>query len=236
MSEIKPGTLYSIGIPIGNIRDLSLRAIDLLGSVDIIACEQTPKLKDLLKRASIISKAKFFSYYSYNEKNSSEGIINALLSGLSVAVVSSAGTPRVSDPGYDLVKKAYLNKIQVVPVPGPSAITAIMSIAPIPVDPLIFVGFISPKEGKRRSTIIKYNSLEATVCFYESVHRIEKLLKEILLQWGDVEVFIAREMTKPYESSYWGTVSGSISWLDSNKKGEFVVLVHKKALSNTQDE
>lgn len=221
------GALYCVAVPIGNPKDISERARETLDSVDIIACENTNKLKDLLKRAHIDTSARFMAYYSYNEQESAKGLIKILLEGKNIALVTAAGTPRISDPGYHLVRSAYENKIEVIPVPGAAAFAAAMSIAPIPVDPFLFLGFISPKPGRRDNTLAKYDQFEGTICFYESVHRIKKLLEAIAAKWGDLECFIARELTKQHENLFWGSLSEAIEWV-ANKKGEFVLLVHKK--------
>ena len=221
------GILYCVAVPIGNPGDITSRAVDTLRMVDIIACENTNKLKDLLKRAGIETQARFLAYYSYNEQESAKGLLAKLLEGQSIALVTAAGTPRISDPGYHLVRGAYENDIRVTPVPGPAAFATAMSIAPIPVDPFLFLGFISPKPGKRDNTLAKYDNFEGTVCFYESIHRIQKLLMAILAKWGDLECFIARELTKQHENLFWGSLSEAIDWV-SQKKGEFVLLVHKK--------
>jgi len=221
------GTLYCVALPIGNAEDITLRAIRLLKEVDVIACEDTGKLKSTLIRCGIETKARFLAYYSYNEQRSAPGIMKLIDEGKSVALVTDAGTPRVSDPGFQLIKMAYENGVLVEPVPGPAALTAAMSIAPIPLDPLVFFGFITPKKGKRVNFLERYKEIEATFCFYESVHRIDKLLEAILEVWGDLEVFIIRELTKQHQNRFWGKLSESLSWLAREKKGEFVVFVCK---------
>ncbi len=221
------GTLYSVAIPIGNPGDITRRAVEILSAVDIIACESTAKLKDMLRRCEISTEARFLAYHSHNEKISARGLIEQMESGKSVALVVSAGTPRVSDPGYHIVRAAHESQIAVRAVPGPAALTAAMSIAPLPVDLFLFLGFISPKPGRRDNILQKYNDFQGTVGFYESVHRIDKLLNALLKNWGDAEVFIVRELTKQHENIYWGALSDSLKWLENNKKGEFIVFVNK---------
>lgn len=222
-----PGNLYSVAVPIGNVDDLSRHARETLEKADIIACENATKLKDLLRRAQIDTKARFLTYHSHNEKISAKGLVELLAAGKDVALVVSAGTPRISDPGYHIVRSAYESNIRVRAVPGASAMAAAMSICPLPVDPFLFLGFISPKSGRRDNILKKYGDFEGTVGFYESVHRIDKLLEAILANWGDVEAFVVRELTKQHENIYWGSLSASLDWLKENKKGEFVVFVHK---------
>ena len=220
------GTLYSIAVPIGNIDDITLRAEKILATVDVIACEHTKKFLDLANRASLKTGAKVLAYHSYNEAESAKGLVKLLEEGKNLALVSDAGTPRISDPGFHLFRLAHEKNIKVVPVPGVSALTAIASVAPIPLEPLLFLGFITPKPGKRANLLKKYLDFQGTICFYESVHRVEKLVASFLEVWGNKEIFIARELTKQYEEFFWGTVEEALDWI-KGKKGEFVLLVRK---------
>ncbi|MES0491782.1 MAG: 16S rRNA (cytidine(1402)-2'-O)-methyltransferase [Leptospirales bacterium] len=220
------GILYSVAVPIGNIDDITRRAEKILGSVDVIACEHTQKFRDLANRASIKTNAKVLAYHSYNEAESAKGLVKLLEEGKNLALVSDAGTPRISDPGFHLFRLAHEKNIKIVPVPGVSALTAIASVAPIPLEPLLFLGFITPKPGKRINLLKKYLDFQGTICFYESVHRIEKLILSFLEVWGNKEIFIARELTKQYEEFFSGTVEEAVSWI-KGKKGEFVILVRK---------
>lgn len=221
------GVLYIVAVPIGNPKDLTLRAVETFKSVDIIACENTRKFLDLKSRAGFDTGATLMAYYSYNEQQSSDGLIKKLLEGNNIAMVSDAGTPRVSDPGFHIIRKAYENKIPVKAIPGASGLTASMSIAPIPVDPVLFLGFISPKPGRRTNTLAQYNEFSGTICLYESVHRIIKLLTSIQELWGNVETFIVRELTKQHEEVFWGNLENAIDWT-KNKRGEFIVFIYKK--------
>jgi len=153
-------------------------------------------------------------------------LIKILQEGKDVALVSSAGTPRVSDPGYHIVRLAHEQGIQLVPVPGASAIATAISICPMPLDPLIFLGFISPKPGRRANILKQYSEFKGTICLYESVHRIEKLLNAIDENLPGSEIFIARELTKRYEEYHWGLAKDVLEWV-KGKKGEFVVFFRK---------
>jgi len=221
------GTLYIVAVPIGNAMDISFRAIEIFRTVDIIACENTRKFLDLKMRAGFETSATLMAYYSYNETHSSDGLIKQLNEGKNIAMVSDAGTPRISDPGYHIVRKAHEQKIAIKAIPGPSSLTAAMSIAPIPLEPLLFLGFISPKSGRRDKLLRQYQDFSGTVCFFESVHRIIKLLAAILQIWGNTEIFIIRELTKQHEDMYWGNLEEAIGWA-GKKKGEFIFFVYKK--------
>lgn len=218
------GTLFCVAMPIGNVEDLSVRARFVLTKVEVIAAEDTRKLYDWLKRAGIETQAKIIAYHSQNEKDSAKGIIKLLQEQKNVALVSDAGSPRLSDPGYQLLHLAHQEKLTVIPVAGPSALTALLSIAPLPVEPLLFLGFLSPKSGRRKNTLLKYANFEGTIAVYESVHRIASLMKDIVDVYQNPQVFIGRELTKQYEETFWGTAQEALVWLQ-NKKGEFSFLI-----------
>ena len=178
------GNLYSVALSIGNVKDITPNARDKLQQTDFIACEDTRKLKACLQRLDIKSRAKFISYHSYNEENSANGIVELLKKNKDVSLTTDAGTPRVSDPGYHLIKKCWENNIRVIPIPGVSAMACIISIAPFPVEPLLFLGFLSSKSSRRENTFKKYIDFKGSVCIYESVHRLKKNLENILSVWG----------------------------------------------------
>jgi len=215
-----------VAVPIGNPGDLTIRAKEILESVAVVACEETAKFRALVRNASLSISGKILPHHSYNENNSALGLIKILKTGEDVALVSSAGTPRVSDPGYHIVRLAHEESIQIVPIPGPSALATAMSICPMPLDPLIFLGFISPKPGRRANTLKQYSEFNGTICLYESVHRIEKLLLAIDENLPGSEIFIARELTKRYEEYYWGSLTDALQWI-KEKKGEFVLFFRK---------
>ena len=228
------GILYSVALPIGHALDITERARQILSQVEVIASEDTRKTRDWLRRCGINTEARLLAYHGMNEVQSAKGILISLKEGKSVALVSDAGTPRLSDPGYQLMRAAWEENIRVVPIPGPAALTALISVSPLPVEPLLFLGFTSPKPGRRLNQLARYNDFEGTVVFYESVHRIEKLLEALKESWGDIPVLIGRELTKEHEELFWGDLGEAIDWVQG-KKGEFVLLVRKKTLNSGSD-
>ena len=220
------GKLYSVALPIGNELDLTRRAMDVLQSVDIIAAEDTRKFASLRKRIGLNMEARVLSYHGHNEKGSASGVLALLQEGKHVALVSDAGTPRVSDPGYHLIRTVFEHGIPVIPIPGPSSLTAALSISPIPTDPLLFLGFVSPKPGTRRNLLKKHFTFQGTIAFFESVHRVTKLLVAIEQEWVSAEVFIAREISKIHEEFFWGQVKEAVDW-SVGKKGEFVIFARR---------
>ena len=221
------GTLYIVATPLGNLEDITLRAINTLKSTDAIACEDTRRASILLRHLGISGK-KLISYHAFNEKKAISSILNLLEDGLDVAVVTDAGTPAISDPGFALVRAAYELPAKVIPVPGPSAATAALSACPLPVHNFFFAGFLPHKKG-RKSKLEFLASIECTVVFYESPHRILKLLGEIESIFPGARVFVAREITKVYEEYLCGSASEMIEHFTGEKtRGEFVVVVSPK--------
>lgn len=221
-------SLYSVAMPLGNSDDITLRAVKILESVDIIAAEDTRKFRDWAARVPLRPAGRVFAHHSKNESRSAGEIIRLIKEGSSAALVTDAGTPRLSDPGFRLIREAHEEGIQVVPVPGPSALTALVSIAPVQVDPLLFLGFLTPKKQRRLNILGSYADYKGSVLFYESVHRIEALLYDIHEAWGEVEIFIGRELTKQFEEYYWGTTAKAIDWVQA-KKGEFCLIAVKNS-------
>ena len=221
------GTLYIVATPLGNLDDITLRAIKTLQSVDAIACEDTRRASILLRHLEISGKT-LISYHAFNETKAITSILELLEDGLDIAVITDAGTPAISDPGYALVRAAYEKPARVIPVPGPSAVTAALSVCPLPVHNFFFAGFLPHKKG-RKSKLEFLATLESTVVFYESPHRILKLLNEIQDTFTGSEVFMAREATKLHEEYLWGTPSDMIERFTGEKtRGEFVVVVYPK--------
>jgi len=223
---VSQGILYSVAMPIGNVADFSHRAAETLAAADIIACEDTRKLKDWLRRTGTTSQARFLAYHSHNESASAQGLVKLLLAGKNVSLVTDAGTPNVSDPGYRLIRACMEAGIQVKPVPGASSLTAILSISPFGANPMLFLGFLSPKSGKRVKTLSNYTDFKGVIAIFESVHRISALLADLYASWGNLNAFIGREMTKKHEEFFWGDLEGAIEWCNA-KQGEFVILVKK---------
>lgn len=221
------GCLYCVAMPIGNALDLSLRAKKILAEADVIAAEDTRKLRDWLRRANVKSQAKILAYHAHNEKDSAQGLLQLLRQGQNVALVSDAGTPRLSDPGFSLVSLAHQEKIPLAAIPGPSALTALVSISPLPTEPLLFLGFLSSKNGRRKNTLLRYQDFSGTIALYESVHRVRALMEEICLIYNNPQVFIGRELTKEHQEYFWGSCRDALPWL-LDKKGEFSILVQKE--------
>jgi 16S rRNA (cytidine1402-2'-O)-methyltransferase len=219
-----PGTLYVVATPIGNLADITLRAIDTLKIVDLIAAEDTRHTNILLEKYDI--KTHMTSYFEYNKIQKGDYLLKLLNDGKSVALVSDAGTPGISDPGYNIIRLCIDNDIPVVPIPGPSGIIAALTVSGKPTNEFTFVGFLSPKPIKRKNQLKKLHDEKRTIILYESVHRIEKLLSDILEVCGDTEVVVAREVTKKFEEIRREKVSLSIEHFKAHKpKGEFVVIV-----------
>lgn len=217
--------LYIVATPIGNLEDITLRALNTLKTADLIACEDTRQTVKLLRHYNISDKP-LFAYHNFNERSATERIIAALFEGKSVALVSDAGTPLISDPGFFLVRAAYEHKIRVVPIVGVSALTAAVSVSPIPIRYFHFEGFLPQKKG-RRTRLTRLATLGTTVIFYESPHRLLKLLDDLIEHFGNPTVMIARELTKLHEEIVLGSATELKSKFSSKKiLGEFVVIVH----------
>lgn len=220
--------------PIGNLDDMTFRAVATLRAADCIACEDTRQTRKLLQHFAIDSKT-LISYHNFNERTASTKILDFLRSGKSVALVSDAGTPIISDPGFFLVRAAREEDFRVVPIPGASALAAAVSVSPLPVNRFFFEGFLPQKKG--RQTRLKYLAeLESSVALYESPHRILKLLDELLAHFGDRQIMLAREMTKIYEEFILGTISEvKESFQERKIQGEFVVIVEGKNVKSKKE-
>ena len=221
------GTLYVIGTPIGNLSDLTYRAEEILSSIDLIVAEDTRVSRKLLNHYSI-DFSSMVSYHEKNEKYQAEKLIGRLLLGENIGLISDAGTPCISDPGYRLVNLARKKNIQVMSIPGPSAVTSALSISGIPTDHYYFEGFLQTKKG-RNTRFLSLESLSATIVIYESPLRVVRTLKDIEKYWGDRVVSICREMTKLYEENFFGNIANAIEYFEKTKpRGEFVIMVAKK--------
>jgi 16S rRNA (cytidine1402-2'-O)-methyltransferase len=221
----KKGNLYVVATPIGNTEDITLRALRILGTADRVAAEDTRHTGRFLARHDI--HAKLVSYHEYNERERTPELIAGLLSGESVALVSNAGTPSVSDPGYRLVKEAIENDIRVVPVPGVSAAVTALSASGLATDTFVFIGFPPKKKGKRAALLESLSDETGTLIFYESPKRILSFMAEIIAAIGDRYGVLSREMTKLHEEFLRGPLSEIISELTSRDsvKGECTLLV-----------
>ncbi|MCX6808423.1 MAG: 16S rRNA (cytidine(1402)-2'-O)-methyltransferase [Candidatus Berkelbacteria bacterium] len=223
------GTLFIVATPIGNLGDITFRAIETLKSVDLIACEDTRVTGNLLKHFDI--KKPVVSYFQHSKLSKIEYIIEELQTGKDIALVTDAGTPGISDPGQELIGriKKEEERIKVIPIPGVSAVAAAASVSGMIEKEFYFAGFMPKKKG-RQTKFKQLISLDCPIIIYESAMRLEKTLGEIKGYFGDnVEVFIAREMTKIFEEYWGGTVSDLISDLPSHQlKGEVTLLVRSK--------
>jgi 16S rRNA (cytidine1402-2'-O)-methyltransferase len=223
------GKLYIVSTPIGNLEDITLRALRILREVDIIACEDTRVTKKLIFHHQILKP--LTSYHEHNEKEKAEELVALLESGKNIALVSDAGTPGVSDPGYRLVKLASEKGIEIIPVPGPSAAIAALSVSGLPTSSFAFFGFL-PKSGKKRREFLEnIREHTQTLIFYESPNRILETLKGLLEALGDRQVSVSRELTKMFEETLKGSITEVITVLgERNKlKGEFTVVVEGKS-------
>lgn len=220
-------TLYIVATPIGNLADMSARAIEILKSVDIIAAEDTRHSRYLLDHFAINTPC--LSLHNFNEQQRSSQLLAQLQQGKSIALISDAGTPLISDPGYHLVKSARECGIKIIPIPGPCAAITALSAAGLPTDRFVFEGFLPAKKSARLHALEQVKEETRTLIFYEAPHRIIELLETMITVLGsEREVVIARELTKLFETIKAGTLAEILTWIkaDNNQqKGEFVVLV-----------
>lgn len=219
------GKLYVVSTPIGNLEDITLRASRILGEADIIACEDTRVTRKLLSHLGI--KKTLLSYHEHNESEKSEEIVNELKNGKSVAVVSDAGTPCISDPGYRVVKHASENGIDVISIPGPCAATSALSISGLPTSGFTFIGFLPKTATKIKDKLQKVKYYPETLIFYESPNRVINTLSAIQDILGNRHCSVSRELTKIYEETIRGTLSKVIEKLVEKDKirGEFTIVV-----------
>jgi|TARA_B110000263_G_scaffold212926_1_gene196632 16S rRNA (cytidine1402-2'-O)-methyltransferase len=219
------GTLYLVSTPIGNLADITYRAVDILNSVDIIAAEDTRRSRILLSNYNI--KTRMISYFEHNKYYKIGIIKEKLINGCSVAVITDAGTPAISDPAYKLVREAIRINSKIESIPGPSAVLASIVASGLPTDRFIFEGFLPPKKG-RKKRIENMNNESATIIIYENILRLRKTIKQILEIMGDRPAVICRELTKMHEHIIRGTLSSLLELLESKTfKGECVLLIGK---------
>ncbi|MDD3846198.1 MAG: 16S rRNA (cytidine(1402)-2'-O)-methyltransferase [Syntrophorhabdaceae bacterium] len=218
------GILYVVATPIGNLGDITLRAIDILKEVDLVVAESTSRALKLFNHYGI--KNTILSISSYNEERRSAGIIRSLKGGKKVALITSAGTPCISDPGSILVSRCVAEDIEICAVPGACTVAGIVSVSGLFADRFVFYGFLPLKKGKRKKTIEELSALPYPVVFYESPRRIEETLGYVLAIMGDRKIVVVREMTKLYETTYRGTVSEVIEQISAGeKRGEYAFMV-----------
>jgi 16S rRNA (cytidine1402-2'-O)-methyltransferase len=218
------GTLYIVATPIGNLEDITYRAVRILGEVDLIAAEDTRHSLKLLNHFNI-SKS-LTSYFDHNQQFKGERILESLRLGKNVALISDAGTPCISDPGFNLVRDAVAEGIAVIPIPGACAAVTALSASGLPSDSFTFAGFPPARQGKRRAFLSGVSALPGTLLLYEAPHRLEETLRDILEVMGERQVVVARELTKIYEEFLRGTVSEILASLDQTRvRGEVAILI-----------
>lgn len=223
-ADSSQGVLYLVSTPIGNLEDITLRALRILKEVDLIACEDTRITSRLLQRYEI--RKSLISYFEHNKTRRSEFLIEQLKTGKKVALVSNAGTPLISDPGYELVKKCLEQNIRIVPIPGATALVTALSISGCPADRFIFEGFLPRKPGKRKKRLDLLKDETRTVIIYEAPHRLLKTLKELYESLGNRNITLTKELTKFYEQTRRGMLSTLIEELkDTTIKGEFTIVI-----------
>lgn len=221
------GTLYIVSTPIGNLEDITLRALRVLKEVDLIAAEDTRRTGLLLKHFDI--RTPLTSYFEGNELKKREFLLSKLKEGEKIALVSDAGTPGISDPGFRLIQKVIQNQIPIIPIPGPSAVITALSVSGLPTDAFLFKGFLPHKSKKRKDLLKSLEETRETLIFYESPHRLSESLKDILEILGDREMVLTREMTKVYEEILRGKASEIQNQIEGRRlKGEITLVIEGK--------
>jgi 16S rRNA (cytidine1402-2'-O)-methyltransferase len=224
-NAVDAGTLYLVATPIGNLEDITLRAIRILKEVDLIAAEDTRRARKLLGHYQITSPVT--SYFAHSNTRKTQALLSQLREGSSIALISEAGTPSISDPGYALTRLAIDQNIPVVPVPGPAALIAALSVSGLPTRSFIFEGFIPRKSGRRKNLFLALRDQPRTFILYESPHRVMATLEDLRAVLGEGRrIVIAREMTKLYEEFMRGTIAEVITALTGRSiKGEVTIVV-----------
>jgi 16S rRNA (cytidine1402-2'-O)-methyltransferase len=223
-----PGILYIVATPIGNLEDITLRALRVLKEVDVIAAEDTRHTRILLNHYGI--QTPLTSYHEHNERTKAEALVKRLLQGEDMALVSDAGTPSISDPGFRLVVQAVRAGIQIIPLPGASALTAVLSASGLPTDRVVFEGFLPAKKKQRREKLQALRDEARTLVFYEAPHRLTEALDDVHELLGDREAVLAREVSKVHEEFLRGHVSELIRVLRRREiRGEVTLIISGSA-------
>jgi 16S rRNA (cytidine1402-2'-O)-methyltransferase len=230
MCATMPGTLYLVATPIGNLADITHRALQVLNDVDLIACEDTRHTHKLLNHYGLSTKT--LSYHEHNEQQRATELIDRLKRGTNIAVVSDAGTPSISDPGFRLVRAAIENDIPIVPIPGPSALITALIAAGLPTDEFFFAGFLPARANARRNRLSELQSVPGTLIFYEAPHRLAEALKDAYEILGEREAVVARELTKLHEEIRRGRLSElTAAYAEKTDiRGEIVVLIDRNVI------
>jgi len=231
------GTLYVVSTPIGNLEDLTYRAVRVLSEVDIVACEDTRHSQKLLNHYGI--KTKTVSYHEHNERDRAGELLTSLQSGLDVAIVSDAGTPGISDPGFRVVRMALEAGLGVVPVPGPTALVSALVASGLPSDEFFFAGFLPARSGARRTRLADLASIPSTLIFYEAPHRIAASLEDARAILGEREAVVARELTKLHEEvlrGRLGELAEKFSQAAQEPRGEMVVVIDRNVIASLDEE
>lgn len=229
------GTLYLVATPIGNLKDITIRAVEILSRIEYIACEDTRRTGNLLKILPIrtnttnTTNKKLISYYEQNELHRIPEIITLLTNGSDVALVSDAGTPTISDPGFKLVRQCIEQGIKVESIPGPSSVITALTVSGLPTDKFLFVGYPPKKEGHRKKLfqdiLLIFRNIKTTIIVFEAPHRIVKTLEEMQEVFGDIDIVICRELTKVHEEVRREKISALRGHFTKvSPKGEFVIL------------
>lgn len=230
-----PGTLYLVATPIGNLQDISLRALEILKTVDTIACEDTRHTRKLLTHFGISKK--LVSYHEHNERERAEELTEMLKQGKSIAVVSDAGTPAICDPSFRIVQKAHEIGAKVVPIPGAVAFINALIASGLPTDSVFFGGFLPSKKGERQDRLREVKDISATLVFYETPHRLAKSLADCLEILGDRKAAVARELTKLHEEIVRGDLQElAEKFNEKQTKGELVLVIDRRKTDNRKSQ
>ncbi len=231
----KSGILYVVATPIGNLEDITLRALRILKEVDFILCEDKRVTVKLLNKYEI--KTKLIPFHKYNEKTEAENILSNLKAGKSIALVSDAGSPLISDPGAELISIVYENKFKVITIPGASALISALSVCPIKFNEFTFLGFLPDKASKRNEVISSLAENSSIVVLYVAPHDFKKYIKEIDVQYSDINIFYARELTKIYEETWYGKIKDLLDLLEKKElKGEIVLVLDFREIKSKRVE
>ena len=227
---MEKGKLYVVATPIGNLEDITFRAIKILKLVSFILAEDTRESKKLLDRYEI--NTALISYRDQNHERMIKKILEKLDMGLNLALISDAGTPLISDPGFKLVRELQNKQYQVVSIPGASAMTSALSVSGLPTDRFVFLGFLPKSDEKRKKLLYQYFILDNSIVIYESPQRLIRLLDLVLKEFGDMNVYLAKDISKMREESFFGKISEvkeklMIREFDKNPHGEFVCILDK---------